>query len=74
MSPGAHLSHAARLALDSQRALLAVLLHLESSGYEFTDQPGEAIAGLVATAGELTKALQRLADEYGQSLALERFR
>ena len=38
MSPGVHLSHAARLAFDGQRAIVAAVQHLEASGVEMTPE------------------------------------
>jgi hypothetical protein len=65
MSPGAHLSQAARLAIDIQRARVAILLHLDESGV-VADIVLQDTAELVADDGGFADWLQRLADEYGR--------
>ncbi len=73
MSPGAHFSHAARLAGDAQRgliviqrALLAVRLHLEAGGAYVMPGAEAELAELVADTGTLADALQRVVDDYAQ--------
>jgi hypothetical protein len=76
MSPGAHLSHAARSAFDAQRVLLAAVIHLEMADAAIADLDlwltsvdltDIDIAILLHQLGDLAQSLQRLADEYGHA-------
>ncbi len=76
MTPGAHLSHAARLAGDAhrslliiQRTLLAAHLHLENAGAQLLPATEVEFAEIIADAGALADELQRVADDYGRRAA-----
>ncbi len=73
MTPGAHLSHAARLAGEAQRALIviqrvliAVRLHLEAGDACLMPGAEAELAELVADTGALADELQRVVDDYAQ--------
>ena len=63
MTPGANLSHAARMAFDARRALIAVALHVEACGLDVD------VADLLEGVSDLAAALQQLADDYGHAVA-----
>ena len=71
MSPGAHLSHAARMAFDAQRALIVTVLHLEAAEIE-ADVVG--IPELLDGLGDAATVLQQLADDYSHAAADRRLR
>lgn len=73
MSPGAHLSHAARLAGEAQRALiviqrtlLAVRLHLEAADAYVMPGAEAELAELVEDTGKLADELQWAVDDYAK--------
>ena len=70
MSPGAHLSQAARLAFDAQRAIIATALHLDAADIG-ADEAG--IPELLDEIGDTAAVLQRLADDYGHAEVQRRF-
>ena len=63
MSPGAHLSHAARMAFDVYRGAVAVALHLEVVDVDHHLE----IADFIEAAGDLAAELQHRADAYGDA-------
>lgn len=66
MRPGAHLSHAARLAFEAQRVHLASLLHLEAAGIDI-EHPDLDLPALLVADEEVAVLLQALADEFGNA-------
>lgn len=66
MSPGAHLSHACRLAGDAQRLLIGSAMHLEASGVDIVDEFEADMAELIDDAGVLAGILQDLVDNYAR--------
>lgn len=74
MSPGVHLSHAARLAGDAQRFLISSIIHLEMADAGIVDldelfaEVGVAdfnVAVVLEELGLLADHLQHVADAYG---------
>jgi hypothetical protein len=82
MTPGAHLSHAARCVFDAQRAFLTGILHIEAVDAEITDLDDLLLevqvsdidfAQVLTTLGDLAGDLQHVAEAYGQREALRAF-
>jgi hypothetical protein len=80
-APGIELSHAARMAVDAQRAVIATVVHIEAADAVLTDLDQwlarvdlseDDIFAAVNNLGCLAERLQRLCDAYGHAEVLRR--